>query len=121
MAPSVRRSRPGGQLGQRIRTVRGRLGLNQGRFAARVGVSSRNVVNDWEAGRAHPRAQTLDRIARLGGVTAEWLLHGNSRRTTRSPADAAWEEAVEALRIVWQEPSRREEVLSALRALRPPG
>ena len=75
--------------------MRGRLGLSQGRFAARVGVSSRNVVNDWEAGRAHPRAQTLDRIARLGGVTAEWLLHGKRRH-----GEAEMSETVSFVQIV---------------------
>ena len=119
MEPSVRRSRD--RLPQQIRAVRRGLGLSQGRFAERVGVQHRNVVNDWEAGRHRPRVQTLDRIARLGGVTVEWLLHGNGRRPIRSPEDAAWDEAVEILRTAWREPSRREAVLTLLKALRSPG
>jgi transcriptional regulator with XRE-family HTH domain len=117
--PSVRQSRD--RLPQQIRAVRQGLGLSQRQFAERVGVQHRNVVNDWEAGRHRPRVQTLDCIARLGGVTVEWLLHGNGRRPTCSPEDAAWDEAVEALRMLWQEPSRREAVLTLLNALRSPG
>jgi transcriptional regulator with XRE-family HTH domain len=50
--------------------VRQKLGLSQRPFGARIGVS-RNAVIRYEGGRNCPRAETLDRMAKLGGVTAE--------------------------------------------------
>jgi hypothetical protein len=48
-----------------------------------------------DAAPLHPRAQTLDRFARLGGVTAEWLLHGRRRR-----GEAEMSETVSFVQIV---------------------
>jgi len=47
--------------------------LTQAAFAHRVGVS-RGIIGQYEAGTLAPRARTLDRIAKIGGVTADWLL-----------------------------------------------
>ena len=97
----------------RIAAVRTRLGLSQRAFAARVGVS-RNVVTRWEAGKHGPRAARLDRIAKLGGVSVDWLLRGD-RRPPEGPRE--WDDAVRLLRAAWREPSRRELVRRVLRAL----
>jgi transcriptional regulator with XRE-family HTH domain len=71
-------------LPERIAAVRVRLGLAQGRFAARVGVS-RNALLRYEGGHGRPRADTLERIAQLGGVSVDWLLRGD-RRPPEGPA-----------------------------------
>src|SRR5262245_29578040 len=61
-------------LGQRIRQLRTGLGLTQSQFAQRLGVIQVSVAR-YEAGRL-PRADLLAKIAGLGNVTVEWLLHG---------------------------------------------
>ena len=92
------------------------LGLSQGAFGEAAGFS-RNTVVTCEHGRTPCRA-LLDRIARAGGVTADWLLHGTaSERAPSVRRDQAWQEAV-ALRQVWQGPNRRDAVVGVLKALR---
>ncbi len=73
-------------VGKRIRQVRWRLNLTQQEFGKRLGVIKVSVAR-YEAGRI-PRANLLDRIASLGGVSVEWLLHGGGAATegTQSPA-----------------------------------
>ena len=61
-------------LGRRILELRGRLPLSRTAFAQRIGVS-RNMIPRYERGTS-PRAEILDRIAEIGGVSLEWLLHG---------------------------------------------
>ena len=65
-------------LPERIAAVRQKLWLSQPAFSARVGVT-RNVVARWEGGKHGLRAGRLDRIAKLGGVSGDWLLRGDSR------------------------------------------
>jgi len=103
-------------LGRRIARVRTHLHLTQGAFATLIGVT-RNTAIRYELG-AIPRAEVLDRIAQHGGVTVEWLLHGP--RVGERSADKPWDEAVEALRAVWRDRTRRTAVMDVLRALRPP-
>jgi transcriptional regulator with XRE-family HTH domain len=62
-------------LAQRIRQVRGQLGVTQAQFAQRLGTIQVSVAR-YEAGRV-PRADLLVRIAKMGNVTVEWLLHGS--------------------------------------------
>ena len=65
---------PGADVAKRIRLIRQRRGLTQWQFGKAVEVSRLSVAR-YEGGRL-PRADVLDRIARLGGVTVTWLLHG---------------------------------------------
>jgi transcriptional regulator with XRE-family HTH domain len=103
-------------LPERIATVRQKLGLSQPAFAVRVGVT-RNVSTRWEGGRNRPRAGTLDRIAKVGGVSVEWLLDGSRRERATVGEDRQWKVAVEALHELWQDPDRRLVVLRLLRGL----
>jgi transcriptional regulator with XRE-family HTH domain len=70
----------------------------------------------YEGGRNPPRADILDRIARLGGVSVDWLLRGDGDKSRRG-GDREWEDAVRLLRTAWREPSRRDLVRRVLRAL----
>lgn len=63
-------------VGRRVRQVRQRLDLTQTGFARQLGITKVSVAR-YEAGRV-PRANLLDRIAALGGVSVEWLLRGGS-------------------------------------------
>ncbi|MSO73764.1 MAG: XRE family transcriptional regulator [Alphaproteobacteria bacterium] len=47
-----------------------RLGLTQGEFAARIGVS-RGAVSRWEKGRHRPNADVLVRLGRLSGASLD--------------------------------------------------
>jgi len=69
------------EVASRIRKVRQALGLTQAQFGQRIGVIKVSVAR-YEAGRL-PRMNVLDAIARLGGVTIEWLLHGQGPETDR--------------------------------------
>jgi len=100
-------------LPDRITAVRQKLGLAPRAFAARIGVS-RNAVIRYEGGHGRPRADTLERIAQLGGVSVDWLLRGD-RRPPEGPRE--WDEAVRLRRAAWREPSRRELVRRVLRAM----
>src|SRR5262249_53837025 len=68
---------PGADVAKRIRLIRQQLRLTQGGFSKAIGVSRLSVAR-YEAGRL-PRADVLDRIARLGDVTVTWLLHGTEK------------------------------------------
>ena len=67
-------------VGERIRWIRQQLDLTQSQFSKRLGVIQVSVAR-YEAGRV-PRAQVLEKIARIGGVTISWLLHGEATDTT---------------------------------------
>jgi transcriptional regulator with XRE-family HTH domain len=62
-------------VGARIASIRKRLGLKRYEFAERLGVT-RATEGNWEMGQM-PRADLLDKLARTGGVSVEWLLHGS--------------------------------------------
>lgn len=66
--------------GQRIRSIRLRLGLTMEEFIERVdgkpGKGRSGTVNNWETGKNAPNAKRLKKIASLGGVTVDYLLHG---------------------------------------------
>jgi|SRR5215472_4420157 len=61
------------RLGRRIRARRLYMQLPLGYFAEQVRLSS-NMLGDYEAGRAHPPAFTLLRIAKALGTTTGDLL-----------------------------------------------
>ena len=67
-------------VGERIRRIRQQLDLTQSEFSKKLGVIQVSVAR-YEAGRV-PRAQVLEKIARIGGVTTSWLLHGEAAETT---------------------------------------
>ncbi len=60
------------EVGERIRQIREELGLTQGEFAERLGVTRASVAR-YEAGRV-PSLNLLRHIARLGGVGVGWIL-----------------------------------------------
>jgi hypothetical protein len=74
-------------------------------------------VTRSEGGRNLPGAETIDGIAKVGGVSVEWLLGGSRRQRARSGEDREWKAAVEALGELWEDPARRRVVLRLLRGL----
>lgn len=59
----------------RIRAVRKMLGLNQGEFAEKLGVS-KSSAQKWDIGAAVPNAATLRLMADMFGVSEAWLKTG---------------------------------------------
>lgn len=64
---------------------RARLGLTQGEFAARIGVSQ-GAVSRWENGRHRPNPEVLMRLGRLSGAMPEGLGQGRSQGLRLSSA-----------------------------------
>jgi transcriptional regulator with XRE-family HTH domain len=101
-------------LARRIRSARRAVGLAQGAFAQRIGVT-RNMVIKYERRQAAPRARVLARIAREGHVTVEWLL---GEADERRRGDMEWEEALRALRAIWPNAEKWRQVMGLLRRVR---
>lgn len=60
------------ELGKRIKNVRDGLEMTQPEFSGRIGVS-RNTLASWETGNRRPELGHLYKIARIGGVSLDWL------------------------------------------------
>ena len=63
-------------IGERIKAVRLRLGLNQEDLGEKLGGLAISTISGYESGDRPPRADTLAGIARLGGVSLDWLITG---------------------------------------------
>ena len=70
-------------IGQAIAQDRQRLGLTQGEFARRIGVSQQSV-SKWEDGLSVPRGKRLDQIIR---ATGEGSLTANAIKTLTKEKD----------------------------------
>jgi len=62
-------------LGERIGVARDHAGLSEGELAARLAVQ-RKTIHAWEGDGAEPRANTLNMLAGVLGVTPSWLISG---------------------------------------------
>lgn len=72
-------------LGSRIKTIRKRRGENQSQFGGHfVPPVSKGGVSRWESGNTKPNAKRLGEIAKLGDVTVDFLVNGDST----TPEDA---------------------------------
>jgi transcriptional regulator with XRE-family HTH domain len=86
----------------RIALIRGRLGLKRYEFAERLGVT-RATQGNWEMGQM-PRADLLDKLARSGGVSVEWLLHGRDSGRKRAARPRASKNVSQKKSLCWEEP-----------------
>ncbi len=89
------------KLNEKIYDCRKKAGLSQDALAEKIGVS-RQAVSKWELGTAQPELDKLAALARVFGVTADWLLNDEepeeipeepgSQETPKSsaPAYPAW-------------------------------
>ncbi len=62
-------------FGDRLAAAREAAGLSQAELAARLGVKTR-VIEHWEADAKEPRANRLQMLAGMLGVSLMWLLTG---------------------------------------------
>jgi transcriptional regulator with XRE-family HTH domain len=75
------------ELGERIKSARGKVGLTQARLAKELGIS-RGAVGQWEIGMGVPCTERLGTLAALLGVSLDWLL-GMPRQAGRPEAAGA--------------------------------
>ena len=83
-------------LSEKIAYCRKRAGLSQEELAERVGVS-RQAVSKWELGDAAPEVGKLLALAKVFGVTTDWLLSEEDPAPDESappPAAHTWVDAV---------------------------
>lgn len=87
-------------LGLRIRAIRQQLGLSMEDFIERIdnkpGKGKSGTVNNWESGKNAPNKRRLKKIAELGGVSVDFLLHGDASESlanTKSLIDKAIKDA----------------------------
>jgi transcriptional regulator with XRE-family HTH domain len=99
----------------RLRHVREQLGLTRAGFTQQLRVT-RNSVSRYELGHQVPTAAVLVRIARVGGVSLDWLLAGDDAGASRRARPDEWAATVAALRRVWRVPKERAAVRAALEA-----
>lgn len=81
-------------LGARIAVLRRAAGWNQGELAHRLGVSP-SAVGMYEQGRREPSAATLVALARLFGVSVDYLLTGAPNPNEQNTALQALENVLE--------------------------
>lgn len=62
-------------LGDRLAAAREAAGLSQTQLATRLGVRAR-TLRSWESDLAEPRANRLQMLAAMLGVSLRWLLSG---------------------------------------------
>ena len=63
-------------VGQRIREIRKRAGLDQTDFAKKVRAGRQNDISRYETGRIPRNVDLLVRISNFGNVSLDWLLTG---------------------------------------------
>ncbi len=66
-------------LSDRIREQRKQMGITQGELAKRIGGGIR-TINDYERGARQPSYERLLMLARLFGVSTDYLLGVNTNR-----------------------------------------
>lgn len=59
-------------LGRRVKAVRQKLRWTQRELASRIGVSS-GAIGQWELGLTAPTSENIRAVARVTGVSANWL------------------------------------------------
>lgn len=72
------------EIAIRIKELREKRGISASEFARLVGVTPTAVWN-WEKNSITPRRPALESIAKVLGVTTDFLLGGKGREVTASP------------------------------------
>ncbi|MGB7270935.1 MAG: helix-turn-helix transcriptional regulator [Albidovulum sp.] len=78
-------------LGDRLAAAREQQGMSQNDLARRLGVRAK-TISQWEADASEPRANRVQMLAGLLGVSLRWLLTGEGEGVDGpaiAPADAA--------------------------------
>lgn len=73
--PGISCNISGMKIGERIRTVRERLGLSQSDIARKLGIRPQSV-QAWESGSTSPRRSYIPGLCEILGVSKQWLEFG---------------------------------------------
>ena len=76
-------------LHERITQARKSRRLSQANFAERLGVT-RTACSHWETGRAKPSTKYIEKIAKLLGIDANWLITGVKGKRPHTAQQAAY-------------------------------
>jgi transcriptional regulator with XRE-family HTH domain len=82
-------------LGDRLAAAREAAGMTPAQAAARLGVRGKTLA-DWEDDSAEPRANRLQMLAALYGVSLRWLLTGQGEGAPEPLPEGAGAEALRA-------------------------
>lgn len=75
------------EINESIRALRKQLGLTQDQFAARLNIK-RSLVGAYEEGRAEPRLELIQHMAKLGKITLEAFMAGPNAKGVFKPNPA---------------------------------
>lgn len=86
------------KLNEKIYQCRKKIGMSQVDLADALGVS-RQSVSKWETGESNPEVSKIPQLAKLFGVTADWLLSEEDApaAATSAAPSKAWPDWVEQL------------------------
>ncbi len=73
-------------IGNKIRQVRSKLGMTQLEMAKAIR-HSKQSVSGYEIGDTYPSIDSLIQISRLGGVSIDWLLTGETNVPHEQPTE----------------------------------
>ena len=65
------------EVGRRINSIRKDMGINQEDFGKRIYDAHKSLVSKWEKGQSLPNNERLKKIAEIGGISVNELLHGD--------------------------------------------
>ena len=91
-------------LGDRLAAAREAAGLSQSALATRLGVRQK-TLRAWESDLSEPRANRLQMLAAMLGVSLRWLLTGEGEGVSPpvaqdAPGDTALVQALSDLRVL---------------------
>jgi len=72
-------------IGERLKSAREKLNLDQGKFAKELGAGGRTTISQWERGISFPSANILKTIHEKFGIDINWLLTGEGDMEGDSP------------------------------------
>lgn len=88
--------KPDGKIGERIKAIRGKLGISGAELGELLGVK-RSAVSQYETGENSPSLKSLCILASLGEMTIDQLITGdNPEKATEISRDDAIKEALRA-------------------------
>lgn len=76
------------KISERIKKIRGYLGLTQADFGARIGLTQ-NSITGYESGRRMPSEQAIKSICREFKIDEQWLKNGGSEEILFAPDPTA--------------------------------
>ena len=81
------------KLGEKIQQLRREAGISQEKLAEKLNVS-RQAISKWELGSAVPELENVVALAKLFGVTTDWLLMDDGLEIQSRHSDTALEQVI---------------------------